>query len=80
MNIEPQSGVRGMNIAKDQSLGEQWYSEGMQSDDTTVEQRHLVALRAWDKVELGGKSSSFTNIIQSSGESFTGFHKDESQL
>lgn len=49
VNIEPQSGVRGMNIPKDQLLGEQWSSEGMQSDDATVEQCHLVALRAWDK-------------------------------
>jgi hypothetical protein len=44
----------------------------------------MVALRAWDKVEdPGKKSTSFTKIIQGSGEAFTDFfffNRDQSQL
>lgn len=42
-----------MNTAKDELLGKGWYSdieEQIQFGDTTMEQCHLVALRAWDKV------------------------------
>lgn len=55
-----------MNTAKDELLGKGWYSdieEQIQFGDTTMEQCHLVALRAWDKVEeLRKKSTSFTKI------------------
>ena len=49
--------------------------EQIQFDDATVEQCHLVTLRAWDKVEeLRKKSTSVTKIIlRGSVEGFTDF-------
>ena len=66
-----------MNTVKDEVLGEGRYSdiqEQIQFDDTAIEQCHLVALRAWDKVEESeNRSTSFTKIVQGSGEAFTDF-------
>lgn len=66
-----------MDIVKDQLLGEEHYSdieEQIQFDNATVEQCHLVPLRAWDKVEHRKKSTSVTKIILwGSGEGFTDF-------
>lgn len=46
----------------------------MQFDDSIIMQQTLVALRARDKVEEQGKKSlSFTNIMQSSRETFIDF-------
>ena len=49
--------------------------EQIQFDDATIEQCHLVALRAWDKVEEPRKkSTSVTKIIlRGSVEGFTDF-------
>jgi hypothetical protein len=69
-----------MNIVKDQLLGERWHSdiqEQIQFDDTAIEQCHLVALRAWDKVEEPKKTSPlFIKIIQGFGEATDFFYKD----
>lgn len=66
-----------MNMIKDQLLGQGWYSdiqEQIQPDGITVEQYHLAALRAWDKVKEPEKTStSVIKIIEGSGESITDF-------
>lgn len=66
-----------MDIVKVQLLDEGWYSdlqEQIQFDDAVIEQCHLGALRAWDKVEEPRKRpTSFTKIVQSSGKAFTDF-------
>lgn len=56
-----------MNTVKDEVLGEGRYSdiqEQIQFDDVTIERCHLVALRAWDKVEPEKRFTLFTKIIQ----------------
>lgn len=57
-----------MNTVKDEVLGEGRYSdiqEQIQFDDVTIERCHLVALRAWDKVEaLWKKSALFTDYTK----------------
>lgn len=66
-----------MDIVEDEMLGEGQYSdvqEQIQSDARTLEQCHLVAFRAWDKVEEPRKkSTSVTKIIQGSGEGSADF-------
>lgn len=65
-----------MDIVEDEMLGEGQYSdvqEQIQFDAHTLEQCHLVALRAWDKVEPRKKSTSVTKIIQGSGEGSADF-------
>ena len=86
-NTEQQNRAGGDKYSKRPVLSEAQYSdiqEQIQFDDVTIEQCHMVALRAWDKVEdPGKKSNSFTKIIQGSGESFTDFfffNRDQSQL
>ena len=65
---------QGMNIVKDQFLGEGWHcdiQEQIQFDDATIEQ---CPLSGWDKVEEAGKrSTSFTKIMQGSGKATTDF-------
>lgn len=66
-----------MDIVEDEMLGEGRYSdvqEQIQFDARTLEHGHLVALRAWDKVEEPRKkSTSVTKIIQGSGEGSADF-------
>lgn len=61
---------------REQLIGESYYAdiqEQVHFEDAIVEQGHLAALRAWDKVEPGKKSTPFTKIIQGTREAFTDF-------
>lgn len=75
--IIKQNKARRMDIVKDQLLGEGQYSDLQQQirfDDAITEQCHFVALRDQDKVgEPGKRSTSFTKIVQGSGEAFADF-------
>lgn len=76
-NIEGRNRARGMNVGKDQLLGEGRYSarqEWIQLADITIQQCRLVAVRAREKVEEPGERfTSFTKIVQVSGKAFTDF-------
>lgn len=68
--------ARGINVTKDQLLGEGYadLQEQIQFDDVIIEQFCVAALRAWDVIEEPGQgSSSFVKIIQDSAGALADF-------
>nr|XP_021486637.1 E3 ubiquitin-protein ligase RNF135 isoform X1 [Meriones unguiculatus] len=76
-DMEQSNRIMGVNVQKDQLLGEGKYdslTRQVQFDDATIEQCRLVTLRAWDKVEEKKKSSiSFERILQRPREPYSHF-------